>query len=70
MGGRLPHNGWIKARWNAALFQAFYGRPIGPLAMKRRELRQARKGATVAALSCAGVWLVWSATLSLWGGGV
>jgi len=30
----------------------------GPLATIRREPRQARKGATVVADSCAGVWLV------------
>ncbi|GAB3100296.1 hypothetical protein GCM10027217_19460 [Pseudomaricurvus hydrocarbonicus] len=30
----------------------------GPLAMISCELRQARKGATVAVSSCAGVWLV------------
>ena len=35
----------------------------GPPATIRCEPRQARKGATVAADSCAGVWLVWVATL-------
>jgi hypothetical protein len=29
----------------------------GPLAMERCKSRQARKGATVADVSCAGVWL-------------
>ncbi len=32
---------------------------VGPLATILRELRQARKGATVAKNSCAGVWLTW-----------
>ncbi len=36
------------------------GGPAGPLAMRRRKPRQARKGATVASVSCAGVWLVGS----------
>ncbi len=36
---------------------------IGPLATKNCELRQARKGATAAVDSGAGVWLVWVATL-------
>ena len=36
---------------------------IGPLATISRELRQARKGAAVAAILGAGVWLVWVATL-------
>ena len=35
----------------------------GPLATIGCEPRQARKGATVAADSCAGVWLVWVAAL-------
>jgi len=35
----------------------------GPLAMISCEPRQARKGATVAVTSCAGVWLDWVATL-------
>ncbi len=35
-----------------------YGGPIGPPAMINCELRQARKGATVAIDSCAGMWLV------------
>ncbi len=34
-----------------------YGDSVGPLAMIGYELRQARKGATVVADSCAGVWL-------------
>ena len=38
---------------------------IGPLAMIDGELRQAWKGATVTIDSCAGVWLVWVATLML-----
>ena len=33
------------------------GGPGGPLAMSGSETRQARKGATVAAAACAGVWL-------------
>ena len=36
----------------------------GPLATASCEPRQARKGATVAADSCAGVWLDWVATYS------
>ena len=36
------------------------GGPIGPLATITCEPRQARKGATVAGDSCAGVWLVGS----------
>ena len=36
----------------------YYGGPIGPPAMINCELRQARKGATVAIDSCAGMWLV------------
>ncbi len=36
---------------------------IGPLAIVSCQPRQARKGATVAATLCAGVWLVWAATL-------
>ena len=36
--------------------------PVGPLATIDRELRQARKGATVAIDSCAGVWLVGGAS--------
>ena len=35
----------------------------GPLAMINCQPRQARKGATVAVTSCAGMWLVWAATL-------
>ena len=35
---------------------------IGPLAMIDGKPRQARKGATVAVDSCAGVWLIWVAT--------
>ena len=35
---------------------------VGPLAMAGYELRQARKGATVVAEPCAGVWLAWIAT--------
>ncbi len=35
---------------------------IGPSAMIDGKFRQARKGATVAVDSCAGVWLVWAAT--------
>ena len=35
----------------------------GPLATASCELRQARKGATVAADSCAGVWLDWVTTI-------
>ncbi|MET4694762.1 hypothetical protein V5J35_000374 [Endozoicomonas sp. NE40] len=31
--------------------------PVGPPAMISCKLRQARKGATVAVTSCAGVWL-------------
>jgi len=31
--------------------------PVGPLAIISCELRQARKGATVTAKLCAGVWL-------------
>ena len=38
--------------------RANYGGPIGPPAMINCELRQARKGATVAIDSCAGMWLV------------
>lgn len=37
--------------------------PFGPLATMSREPRQARKGATVAAKSCAGVWLIGDTTL-------
>jgi len=36
--------------------------PIGPLAIISCELRQARKGATVAVTLCAGVWLIGVAT--------
>ena len=36
--------------------------PAGPLAMISCEPRQARKGATVAVTSCAGVWLAGEAT--------
>ena len=35
---------------------------VGPLAMTGYEPRQARKGATVVADSCAGVWLARAAT--------
>jgi len=38
--------------------------PFGPLATMSREPRQARKGATVAAKSCAGVWLIGDTTLT------
>ena len=34
-----------------------YGSRVGPLATIGCKLRQARKGATVAADSCAGMWL-------------
>ena len=34
-----------------------FGNPGGPSAMIGSEIRQARKGATVVADSCAGVWL-------------
>ena len=37
----------------------------GPLATINRKLRQARKGATVAVTSGAGVWLVWVTTQAL-----
>lgn len=37
--------------------------PIGPPAMISREPGQARKGATVAVTSCAGVWLVGLASI-------
>jgi len=37
--------------------------PFGPLATMSREPRQARKGATVAVKSCAGVWLIGDTTL-------
>ena len=39
--------------------------PIGPPAMISREPGQARKGATVAVTSCAGVWLVGLASIFL-----
>jgi len=39
---------------------SYYGGPIGPPATIGCELRQARKGATVAIDSCAGMWLVGS----------
>jgi len=35
-----------------------YGNRVGPLATIRCKPRQARKGATVAADSCAGMWLI------------
>jgi len=38
---------------------------FGPLAMILCELRQAWKGATVTERSCAGMWLIRAATLSL-----
>jgi hypothetical protein len=38
-------------------YQSYYGDLLGPFAMIGRKLRQARKGATVATDSCAGVWL-------------
>jgi hypothetical protein len=37
----------------------FHGNRVGPLATIRCKPRQARKGATVAADSCAGMWLAW-----------
>jgi len=37
-----------------------YGNCVGPLATIRCQPRQARKGATVAADSCAEMWLTWS----------
>ncbi len=39
--------------------------PVGPLAMISCEPRQARKGATVAVTSCAGVWLVGFASICI-----
>lgn len=45
------------------MINAFMVALIGPLAMIDGELRQAWKGATVTIDSCAGVWLVWVATL-------
>ena len=47
---------------NAQLFgnaAKYYGCRVGPLATIRCKPRQARKGATVAADSCAGMWLAW-----------
>ena len=38
--------------------------PVGPPAMNNCKLRQARKGATVAVNSCAGVWLAGNVTSS------
>ncbi|KEQ12165.1 hypothetical protein GZ78_27330 [Endozoicomonas numazuensis] len=39
--------------------------PVGPLAMVNCELRQARKGATVAVTPCAGVWLAGFASICI-----
>ena len=47
------------------MIEKYYGGPIGPPAMINCELRQARKGATVAIDSCAGMWLVGLPPLSL-----
>ena len=42
------------------LSSAYSVRHLGPLAIDNCELRQARKGATVAMTLCAGMWLRWS----------
>ena len=47
------------------LHGSFMVAPIGPLATLGSEPRQARKGATVVADACAGVWLVGAASMTL-----
>jgi hypothetical protein len=60
---RIPHN--ARSCWPGlpgVISQSSMVSRIGPLAMIRCKPRQARKGATVAADSCAGVRLVRLAT--------
>ena len=47
------------------LYGSFMVAPVGPLATLGSEPRQARKGATVVADACAGVWLVGAASMTL-----
>ncbi len=63
--------GWINADFssryaeNSILIKGSMVPHIGPLATRNCEPRQARKGAAAAVASCAGVWLVWVTTHSL-----
>src|SRR5690606_14573031 len=55
---RIPFSAQYAALASRPVCKGCYGGLIGPLATIDGEPRQARKGATVAVDSCAGVWLM------------
>ncbi len=57
---RITHNPALYRLWSMLLY--FMVSLVGPRAMIRYKPRQARKGATVVADSCAVVWLTRAAT--------